>query len=143
MQLDGGETMKLKSYSRAFTQRGVVLVEAMVAILLFSVGVLAVAGLQTTMLKNNSDAKYRIEANYIAQQMIGQMWANPASTYANLNVGTTDISNLLPGGQVNVSQALVNGPYLIVVSWRLPGQDPHKFVTSATIAPCQPGINAC
>jgi len=127
--------MKLKSFSRVSVQRGVVLVEAMVAILLFSIGVLAVAGLQTTMLKNSSDAKYRIEANYKAQQMIGLMWATPAATYGGLYNTTINVPEL-PGGTLTVSQNVVGGPYQIQVVWQLPGEDQqHQFVTFATITP--------
>jgi type IV pilus assembly protein PilV len=130
------DAMKLESYSRVrvSVQKGVVLVEAMVAILLFSVGVLAVAGLQTTMLKNNSDAKYRAEANYKAQQMIGLMWSAPVSTYGGLFNTTTPVPEL-PNGDITVSQDKVNGPFQIVVTWTVPGQDKHQFVTFATITP--------
>ena len=54
-------------------QRGVVLIEVMVAILVFSVGVLAIVGLQATMIKSTADAKYRADATYIAQSRIGHL----------------------------------------------------------------------
>src|SRR5665647_338907 len=57
-------------------QQGVVLLEALVAILIFSMGVLALVGLQAAMVKNTSDSKYRSEASFIAQQRIGMMWAD-------------------------------------------------------------------
>ncbi|MBI5890539.1 MAG: type IV pilus modification protein PilV [Nitrosomonadales bacterium] len=120
-------------------QHGVVLVEAMVAILLFSVGILAIAGLQATMLQNTSEAKYRAQASYAAQQTIGKMWANPANTYAGVYNVATPISDL-PNGILTVNQAALNGPYLITVTWQQPGQDPHTFSTSATITPCLLGI---
>src|SRR4051812_50179651 len=79
------------------SQQGVILIEVLVAILIFSVGVLAIVGLQANMIQNTADAKYRSEASYIAQVRIGQMWADPAnlSTYLEAN---TDISAVLPGG---------------------------------------------
>ena len=52
------------------SQQGVVLIEAMIAILLFSLGVLAIVGLQAAMIKNVDDSKYRTEASYIAQKRI-------------------------------------------------------------------------
>ncbi len=57
-------------------QQGVILIEVMIAILIFSIGVLALVGLQATMIKNTAEAKYRSEASYIAQSRIGQIWAD-------------------------------------------------------------------
>jgi type IV pilus assembly protein PilV len=104
----------------------------MVAILLFAVGVLAVAGLQASMVKNTTDSKSRVEASYYAQRVIGQMWADPVSTKANLFNGISPIDEL-PNGSLEVSQQNPGDPYLIVVRWQQPGQDPHNFSTLATI----------
>jgi len=49
------------------TQQGIALLESMIAILIFSMGILALAGLQGVLVKNTSDAKYRAEATFIAQ----------------------------------------------------------------------------
>ena len=57
---------------RKSTQQGVVLLEAMIAILIFSVGVLAIVGLQAAMIKNTSESKYRADASYIAQHQLYQ-----------------------------------------------------------------------
>ena len=40
-------------------QAGVMLLEAMIAILIFSVGILAIVGMQGTAIQNMSEAKYR------------------------------------------------------------------------------------
>jgi type IV pilus assembly protein PilV len=113
-------------------QQGVALLEALIAILIFSVGVLAIVGLQAFMLKNTSDSKYRADASYIAQQRIGTMWADPANAATYLEPGT-DISTLLPNGIRTVTQE-VPGRYVITVTWQLPGEVRHNFTTVATIA---------
>ncbi len=84
-------------------QRGVVMIEVMVAILIFSVGVLAIVGLQATMIKSTADAKYRADANYIAQSRIGQIWADAANA-ASYVENATDISAMLPSGTRTVVQ---------------------------------------
>ena len=76
----------MKTHSRPVSQRGSMLLEALIAILLFSMGILGLMGLQAIALKNTADAKYRTEAAFLANQIIGQMWAdNPANlaTYAH------------------------------------------------------------
>jgi len=114
------------------TQHGVVLLEALVAVLLFSMGVLALVGLQAAMIKNTSDAKYRAEACFIAQQRIGIMWSDPANALTYLE-NSTDISALLPSGTRTVTQP-VPSQYVVRVTWQQPGQPQHNFTTIATIA---------
>lgn len=65
-------------------QKGILLLEAMIAILLFSVGVLAVVGLQANAIKNVAQSKYRSDASFFADQILGQIWANRnnAASYA-------------------------------------------------------------
>ena len=122
-----------KSRPPASTQQGVIMIEVLVAILIFSMGVLAVVWLQATMIKATADAKYRSEASYIAQSRIGEMWANPdnAATYLETN---TDISALLPGGTRTVTQPSA-GQYTVTVTWLQPGPDQttHNFTTTARI----------
>jgi type IV pilus assembly protein PilV len=106
----------------------------LVAILIFSVGVLAIVGLQANMIQNTADAKYRSEASYIAQSRIGQMWADPANlaTYIEAN---TDISALLPGGTRTVTQPNP-GQFTVTVTWLAPGPDAtaHNFTITVRIA---------
>ena len=114
-------------------QQGVILIEVLVAILIFSVGVLAIVGLQANMIQNTAEAKYRSEASYIAQVRIGQMWADQANlaTYLETN---TDISTLLPGGTRTVTQPNP-GEFQVRVTWLAPGptSTTHNFTTTARI----------
>jgi type IV pilus assembly protein PilV len=114
-------------------QQGAVLIEAMVAILIFSLGVLAIVGLQGNMIKNVADSKYRSEASYIAQSRIAQMWADPDNlpTYIETN---TPISTLLPGGTRTVTSP-VAGQYTVTVTWLQPGPGAttHNYTTTARI----------
>ncbi len=139
--LTGAKTVHKRQTSAPFApstprsaQRGVVLLEAMIAILLFSMGVLAIVGLQATMIKNTADSKYRADAGYIAQQRIGVIWSDPdnAATYIENN---TDISALLPGGTRTVTQP-VTGQFTVTITWQQPGagETQHNFTTTARIA---------
>jgi type IV pilus assembly protein PilV len=66
----------MKTSTTRTQQRGVLLLEAMIAILLFSIGVLAVVALQANAIRNVTQTKYRSDAAFLADQLIGQMWAN-------------------------------------------------------------------
>ncbi|MHB9100347.1 MAG: type IV pilus modification PilV family protein [Sulfuricella sp.] len=143
-------------------QRGSALLEALIAILIFSMGIIALMGLQAASIKNSIDAKYRADASYLANQIIGQMWVDRASLDSykhNPTVGTicaptgaastyakvTDdwlpqIAATLPGAtsakqQISVTTPLANTRQVTVtLCWKGP-QEPnyHNFVATAQI----------
>lgn len=55
-------------------QQGVMLLEALISILIFSIGILAIVALQANSIKLASDSKYRADANLLSNELIGQMW---------------------------------------------------------------------
>ena len=81
-------------------QRGVVLLEALIAILIFSIGILGLVALQANMIKATGDANYRTQATFVAQQHLSEIWN--AQENINLACGALDIdiaeSSGLPGG---------------------------------------------
>lgn len=57
-------------------QRGILLLEAMIAIVIFSLGVLGLIGLQSVSVKQSSDAKFRSDASMLADELIGRIWVS-------------------------------------------------------------------
>lgn len=76
-------------------QKGSMMIEALAAILIFSLGILAMMGLQGTSIKLSSDAKYRSDASLLANQFIGQIWTNRTMTQANTQADQLAESNQL------------------------------------------------
>lgn len=114
-------------------QQGFMLLEALIALVIFSMGALALVGLQAAMVSNTTNAKYRADASYVAQQRIGQMWADSdnASLYLEEN---TLIPDLLPNGKRTVTQPNIN-QFVVTVTWQAPGEDEeHNLIVNATIA---------
>lgn len=56
-------------------QGGVMLLEALIAILIFSIGVLGIVGMQASAVNVTRDAKYRTDAGLLANELLGLMWA--------------------------------------------------------------------
>jgi type IV pilus assembly protein PilV len=110
-------------------QQGAVLLEALIAIVIFSFGILALAGLQGAMVKNTTDSNYRSEASYLAQQQLGLMWADP-NNLANY-LGTTPVAKL-PNGSMTVTEP-TTGRIEISVTWQTPGEPQHNFQTNAYV----------
>lgn len=71
-------------------QAGMALIEALVAVLVFAVGVLAMIGMQTLAVKTGTDAKVRSDAAYLANQLISQMWADTRSNLPGYAYNCTD-----------------------------------------------------
>lgn len=76
-------------HAPAHTQQGSVLLEALIAFVIFSMGILGVIGLQATAINNTLDARYRTDAAFLANQIIAQMWVDPVVTAAGLDVNTS------------------------------------------------------
>jgi type IV pilus assembly protein PilV len=124
----------MKSAPRASShksQSGVILLEGLVAILIFTVGIIGLMGLQAAMVKHTTDARYRIEASNIAQRRLSDIWTTATANRGNLSETNTDISvaSGLPGGKRDTIRGPAdngcnNDPtcYVVRVKWTLPGE---------------------
>jgi type IV pilus assembly protein PilV len=129
------------------------LLEALIAILIFSIGILGIVGLQATAVKQSTDARYRAEAALLADQLIGQMWVsnrttsnlqtqfNSATAGAGYQAWLARVSGTLPGVTATSNPPAVNvtanGVVTISVFWLAPneepGADPHRYDVEAQI----------
>lgn len=57
-------------------QSGMALLEALIGILIFSIGILALVAMQAASINTVADAQYRIEAVNAANQLLSQMWVS-------------------------------------------------------------------
>jgi type IV pilus assembly protein PilV len=92
----------------AHSQHGSFLIEALVGILVFSLGVLAMVSLGTTAISAQSDAQYRTEAASLANEMASELslranripQATAADTIAALNASLLPFEHNVGGGVV-------------------------------------------
>ncbi len=116
-----------------FKLHGILLIEALLGILIFSLGVLAMLGMQATGMRTVIDAKYRSEAAFLASQIVSEMWvdrpdlANYDTTTGN---GTSEraawiaqVQNTLPQatGANAPTIAVLGQQVTVTVSWQRPG----------------------
>jgi len=126
------------------SQQGAVLLEALVSILILAVGILALVGLQARMIENTTNTKMRADAAYLAQQQIGELWANPANAGGAVTASPTTVTEL-PSGLMTISQPSV-GQFEIRLGWTAPGETAltaanspcglvaaHCFITTAMV----------
>lgn len=114
-------------------QEGVMLLEALIGILIFSLGVLALVAMQAVSVSSVSNARYRTEASFLANDILGMAWVDrgvcppaPAVCIPNLD------SYRYPGGG---AAALV--PWVQKVQATLPGSDtfPPTIVVTPMVDP--------
>ncbi len=110
------------------------LIEALIGILIFSIGILALMGMQATAMRATVDSKYRSEASFAANEIIGQMWVDRGnlSGYATANCASTAVcaawlarvQAALPNATgANAPTISVSGQQATVtVRWQRPGE---------------------
>ena len=138
----------------ALPQRGFMLLEALVALLIFSIGVLGIVGLQASMTKSQTDSKFRADAAFLAQRLVGSMWsdrsgldkyatATNCSSHARCNSWLTEVANQLPQGGANVTidtldtdgtGSVIAAEVTIAINWTPPGEDTRRFITTSAVA---------
>ncbi len=127
--------------------KGVMLIEALVALLIFAFGVLGLVGLQASMTKAQSTAKFRADAAFLAQQVLGAMWSDAPNVanygpaggglvgctgYARCSSWADKVASTLPGGAATVSVA--GADVTVEIMWTQPNEGTHKYTTRSTIA---------
>jgi type IV pilus assembly protein PilV len=87
-------------------QSGVMLLEALIGILIFSLGILAMVGMQAMGIKLATDSRDRAEAATLASQLVGNMWLDRAAlaTYQYPGIGNATLNNWIT--QVNATLPL-------------------------------------
>lgn len=101
------------------------LLEALVAILIFSLGVLSVIQLQAVSIRQASSAEYRSMASMLANDLVSRMWAgNRAPEVLQANFGSTSsgagytqwLATVRRSGLPNISADLGTLPTVTFVS---------------------------
>ena len=109
--------MQSRSIASFKNQRGMMLIEGLIAILVFSLGVLAMVGMQAQSVSHTSQAKYRVDAAFLANKLIAQMWTDaPANRPSYATGGTNfntwvaqELNDYLPPGR---SSAIVTVTFI-------------------------------
>lgn len=109
-------------------QSGLTLIESLISILIFSLGILGLAGLQANAIKMSTDAKYRADAAFLANDLIGRIsLAAPADDASlNFNAWGDDVTpSCLTDGTATSAHAEVSA-WLTQVNAALPNAPSKK-----------------
>jgi type IV pilus assembly protein PilV len=118
-------------------QQGVALIEALVSILIFSVGVLGLVGLESKALTYSVDAEDRNRAALFANEVASSMWLQGSVNYTAAQKTAWDaaVANAaqagLPNGLIGFTGATANS-VTIVITWRPPSRATTDISTLTT-----------
>lgn len=108
-------------------QRGFLLIEAMIALVIFSIGILGIVSTQAAAVRAQSDAQHRIEAAYVAERHASAMWLKGRGVAMHVD-GRVAVPSL-PSGVLSVAlEDPDTGRHLITVRWRAPWADRDSSV---------------
>lgn len=131
-------------------QTGSYLLETLIAILIFSFGILGLIGLLGSSIRVTNDARYRSEAANLAGAMIADMWTMTAAQMdtefgtggAKLAAWQGKATALLPAAAtypptVDLTQAGLSAEsrtVVVSVFWKMPGEtEKHQHLMTAQI----------
>jgi type IV pilus assembly protein PilV len=134
------------------------MIEVLVALLLFTIGVLGLVGLQATMTQAQTEGKVRADAANLVDELSALMWAELGNkaTIANLtNYSTAScgastactawkakVGQTLPGGSLKDltfddtadTWAENHGLVKVTLAWTLPNGSEHQYVATFNVA---------
>ena len=123
-------------------QSGALMLEVLLSILIFAVGILAVVALQARSVSTLTQSQDRANASLVSSQTLGFLWSrrNIASSFIGTytGAGSSDLDKLaksLPNGTIIVANATGStSDYIVTIRWRAPGQATNSsFVVSGSI----------
>lgn len=120
-------------------QKGFTLLEVLVAMVVLSIGLLGLAGLMATSMRNNHSAYQRTQATWLAYDVLDRMRVNRTAALAaannyNIALGTatsassglagtdvngwkTMLANVLPAGDGSVAVIPATGATTVIIQW--------------------------
>lgn len=136
------------------------LLEVLVAMLIFSIGVLGIVGLQASMTKAQTGSKFRADASFLAQRVIASMWSDRSSltNYSSANCAsntrcsewTAEVARALPNGAAAVTVtalpdgtdpttgAVIAADVTVTITWQPPNEETHTFTTTSAVSSKRP-----
>lgn len=113
-------------------QQGAMLLEALIAVIIFSLGILGLVGLQANAAQTARNAKFRADANQVVSERIATLRFDPENL-AGYNETDTNIPTQLPDGRRTTT--IVGNVATVTVTWTSPGDSAaqsHSVVTQVT-----------
>jgi type IV pilus assembly protein PilV len=135
--------MKTRPRSPRRAARGAVMMEALIAALIFAIGVLGLVALQASMTQAQTVGKFRGDAIYLSDELVGLLWSDLGNLgrYTTANCGThrrcqdwsEKVANALPGGTPAVAVNATTGVVTVSITWTTRNGTQRYDTTTAVV----------
>lgn len=120
----------MKTLHKPRHSRGFSLIEVLISLVVFSIGMLGVVGLQARAIQLSVDSEDRNRAAQLADDIVATMWTQgttslPSATvtaWEDKVVGTGATAGALPGAAASVSAPDADGVVTVTITWRPPSR---------------------
>lgn len=109
---------------RRLAQSGFTLIEGLIALLIFSLGILGLVAMQANAINLSTEARARIDASFLADQLFGLLAVSDPAQLASFAHRPSGGTVCAPGG--SDSTAAVVTDWLAQVGALLPGAPPEQ-----------------
>ena len=129
-----------QNFTNKKAQSGMLLIEVMIAVLIFSFGLLGLVGLQVASTQNSTNAEERTRASMLANDIVSVMWVtnslNPSTDIASWK---TLVADSTKGGLSNATGdvTVVGNVATVTITWKSPSkkstENSNQYVTSVAM----------
>ncbi len=125
---------------RRGAQAGFTLLETLVAIVIFSIGLLGVVALQARTIQMSVDGEDRNRAALLADEVVATMWSSGTASLstAETTAWATRVAGVLSSATATVSVPDAAGVVTVRISWRPPSRrtgDPDSVYQTKVAVP--------
>jgi len=129
------------------SERGFALIEVLVSLVIFSLGVVGLVGIQTRALQASTDAQDRSMAAMLANSATSEMWAIKSTTLSDgaVEAWKEQVSESLPRGEGEITENTSGTDATISIKWlsntrklqstssSTDGEEKSQFITKVVI----------
>ena len=129
-----------QNFTNKKAQSGMLLIEVMIAVLIFSFGLLGLVGLQVASTQNSTNAEERTRASMLANDIVSVMWVtnslNPSTDIASWK---TLVADSTKGGLSNATGdvTVVGNVATVTITWKSPSkkstENSNQYFTSVAM----------
>lgn len=138
------KTNKYRYVSKSAQETGFALLEVLISILLFSIGILGMVAMQAKAVQYSADADDRARAALLANEIVSVMWQENTVTPTSgarsawlARVQSAPVAGL-PNANGTLSAADANGVVTVSITWKGPykgASDPSSSYTTQVVLP--------
>jgi type IV pilus assembly protein PilV len=120
-------------------QHGVALIECLMAMLIFSFGLLGLLGLEARVMNFSVDSENRSRAAMFASEITSEMWLNGTVVLPNYSALQSKVHDLsqggVPSGILDVTQVGTTNVANITITWQETSDSTLSKLTTQVILP--------